>query len=715
MTKEKSKTDSLIKGITDILSKNGKKSYNYKQISEILCIKSRQERQEINNLLKDLAAKKILKEISHGKYKKNIEFIEKVTAQNSYITGKVDMKSTGKAYIISDTLDEDIYIAPNNTKHALHGDIVKVLLFPVRKNRKQEGQIVEVIKQSKTQFTGIVRLSKHFAFLNPGSSTMPVDIYIPLECLNGAKEGQKAIARIIEWPERTKNPIGEIIRVLGYPGNNDVEISSILAEFELPVEFPEEVNDEAKKIKKTINKSEIKNRRDYRDITTFTIDPEDAKDFDDALSVKKIDDNKWEIGVHIADVSHYVKEGSVLDKNAFNRATSIYLVDRVIPMLPENISNDICSLKPNVDRLCFSAVFEMDNKANIISEWFGKTVIHSDRRFTYQEVQKIIEQQDGEFLEEINTLNKLAKILRDERFKKGSIAFERGEVKFKLDKSGKPIDVFFKEMKDSNKLIEDFMLLANRKVAELIGRSKTPRKHEAMVYRVHDEPTKEKLLEFSRFVAKFGYKMKINSRQNIAKSFNDLFEQIEGKGEENMIQTLSIRTMEKAYYTVKNKGHYGLAFDFYTHFTSPIRRYPDLIVHRLLYLYLNNETFPTTQKVELQCKYSSEMEKKAAEAERTSIKFKQVEFMKERVGQEFDGHISGVSKWGIFVEIEENKCEGMVRLNDIKEDLYYLDDENYCVIGQKYGNKYKLGDKVRIIVKNANIEKRQLDFLFSES
>jgi ribonuclease R len=543
---------------------------------------------------------------------------------------------------------------------------------------------------------------------------MPIDIYIPLERLNGAKTGQKVIAKIIDWPEGVKNPIGEVIRVIGYPGNNDVEISSILAEYEIPVEFPEDVLVEVNKIKATINKTEIDKRRDFRNVTTFTIDPADAKDFDDAISIKKIAENKWEVGIHIADVSHYVRENTLLDKNAYMRATSIYLVDRVIPMLPERLSNDLCSLKPNVDRLCFSAVFEMNENAQILNEWFGKTIIHSNRRFTYAEVQEIIEKQEGELLEEINVLNNLAKKLREKRYENGSISFERGEVKFVLDENGKPLNVYFKEIKDSNKLIEDFMLLANRKVAELIGKNKQKNIYENFVYRVHDEPTKEKLNEFVRFVAKFGYKMKINSRRNIAKSFNKLFEEIAGKGEENMIQTLSIRTMAKAYYSTQNKGHYGLAFDFYTHFTSPIRRYPDLIVHRLLYNYLNNIPFPQKNETEIKCKHSSDMEKKAAEAERTSIKFKQVEFMKDRIGEEFEGHISGISKWGIFVEIVENKCEGMIRLTDMKEDFYYLDEENYSVIGQKYGNKYKLGDKVKILVKNANVAKRQLDFMFAD-
>jgi len=713
MAKNKQKLDQKItKKIIDFLSAHSKKSYNYKQISGGLNIKDLASKQQVNTMLEDLVRKSLLKEPIKGKFQINLKTMSSSHPTANYIIGTVDMKATGKAYITCDGLTEEIYIAANNTNKALHGDKVKVFLFPIRKGRRTEGQIIEVLERAKSKFVGIVQLSNNLAFLIPDNHEMPIDVFIPLNQLNGALNGQKAIAEITDWPERARNPFGKILQVLGTPGDNDVEMNSILAEFDFPLAFPEEVILDAEKISNVIPESEIKLRKDFRNTTTFTIDPKDAKDFDDALSIKKLKNNNWEVGVHIADVSYYVKTNTIIEEEAFSRATSVYLVDRVIPMLPEQLSNELCSLRAGEEKLCFSAVFELDDEANIITEWFGKTIINSNRRFDYDEVQQIIVSGKGEFSEEILLLNKLASTLRKERYSKGSFAFETTEVKFNLDEKGKPISVYVKEYLDSNKLIEDFMLLANRRVAEFIGKKKDKKQAKTFVYRVHDNPNPEKLNVFSEFVGKLGYKMNLDSQGTIAKSFNKLLKDISGKGEENMISNLAVRTMSKAYYSTINIGHYGLAFDYYTHFTSPIRRYPDLMVHRLLELYLSGGASVAINEYEEKCKHSSEMEKKAAEAERASVKYKQVEFLMDKIGQEFDGLISGVSKWGIYVEIAGNKCEGMISLRDLVDDFYYLDEENYCVIGQRTGVKYKLGDLVKIRVKRANLSRKQLDFEF---
>jgi ribonuclease R len=539
---------------------------------------------------------------------------------------------------------------------------------------------------------------------------MPVDIFIPLENLKGAKSGQKVVGRITDWPEHSKNPFGEVTEVLGSPGDHNVEMQSILAEHDFPLAFPANVEKEAGKIPAKIADEEYKKRKDFRNVWTITIDPEDAKDFDDALSLKKLKSGNWEVGVHIADVSYYVKPGGMIDEEAYKRATSVYLVDRVIPMLPEKLSNNVCSLRPNEDKLCFSAVFEMDEKANIINQWFGHTVINSDRRFNYEEVQEIIEKGKGEFVKEIGVLHGLASILRDARFKNGSINFATQEVKFKLDEDGTPLSVYIKEQKDSNRLIEDFMLLANKKVAEFIGKKKSQEKPKTFIYRIHDQPSPEKLTTFIEFLGKLGYSLKINSQESLAQSFNDLFKQIAGKGEENMIETIAIRTMAKAEYSTDNIGHYGLAFEHYSHFTSPIRRYPDLMVHRLLDHYLGGGQSTSKDVYEDKCQHCSLQERSAIMAERESIKYKQVEFLLDKIGQEFEGLISGVSKWGIYVEIVGNKCEGMVRLQDLDDDFYYLDEDNYQVIGSRHGHQYKLGDQVRIMVKRIDLSRKQMDF-----
>ncbi len=701
--------NSFVNTVLNIFTQNPFKGYNFHQLSHTLGITDKKSKQLVNDILADLAANKEIIELKKGNYQLNPANLSTTVSKN-IITGIVDMKQTGKAYIITDELVDDVFVASNNTSHALNRDKVKVHLFPRRKGRKIEGRIIEIIERKKKQFVGIVEATKKYAFLIPDDTSVTVDIYIPVSNLNGAKNGDKAIARITDWPEHSKNPFGEIIEVLGEPGNHNVEMHSILADYGFPLRFPTNARKEAEKIKTVISKQEINKRKDFRDIFTCTIDPEDANDFDDAISLRKLENNNWEVGIHIADVSFYVEPGTAIDEEAYNRATSIYLVDRVIPMLPEKLSNQICSLKANEEKLCFSAVFEMDDKAKVLNEWYGRTVIKSNRRYNYNEVQEIIEGRDNEFKEQILVLHKLATKLRNIRFEKGAIAFSSQEVKFELDETGKPISAYIKEQMDSNKLVEDFMLLANRKVAEKIGKKHGRQEPKTFVYRIHDVPNPEKLQTFAEFVGKLGYRVNLGSKKSVSDSLNLLFKEIKGKGEENMIETIAVRTMAKAEYSIKNIGHYGLAFNYYTHFTSPIRRYPDLIVHRLLDMYLNGN--PSVNPIEYadKCKHSSEMERKALEAERASIKYKQAEYLLDKVGQEFNGLISGVSKWGIFVELDGNKCEGMISLRYMDDDFYYLDEDNYRVIGHQYGKEYKLGDPVRIRVRKIDLAKKQMDF-----
>lgn len=694
----------LKKVILSMMYEDPAKTFNYKQISSSLGIKDADSRQLVTICLEELHDNGYVDRQGMGKYR--------LKTRGGYAVGIFDLQSKGYAYVRSEEVDTPVYIASRNMMHALSGDKVKVHLFARRKGHDLEGEIVEVIERAKTQFVGTVELTKNYAFLIPsGKSTF--DIFIPGDALNGAQTGQKAIAEITEWPSNAKNPVGRIIEVLGDKGDHNTEMHAILAEYELPWKFPSKVERAAEKIPDEIPHSEIKNRRDFRGITTFTIDPADAKDFDDALSLQKLDNGNWEVGVHIADVSYYVKPGTILDEEAYSRATSVYLVDRVVPMLPEKLSNGVCSLRPNEDKLCFSAVFEMNDDGDVLGEWFGRTLINSDRRFSYEEAQEIIESGQGELSTEVLTLNTLAVKLRQRRFKEGSIAFDRVEIKFEIDEKGKPLSVYFKESKDAHKLIEEFMLLANKKVAETIGKVKGKQPAKTFVYRIHDRPDIEKLENFNNFIHKFGLGIQLVTPRAIAASMNILLENIKGKKEQNIVEMLAIRAMAKAAYSTRNIGHYGLAFEHYTHFTSPIRRYPDVMVHRLLERYLDGGRSVDSVKYEEMCRHSSDMETRAANAERSSVKYKQVEFMQEHVGEVYKGVISGVTEFGLFVELE-NKIEGMIPMREIGDDFYIFDEDNYLIRGRHTDRIFQLGDEVMIKIWRTNLERKQLDFLLAE-
>lgn len=704
--------NSFARELTQVFIKTPFTHYNFKQVSARLGITDRASRELVEHMLEQLAESAVIIEKAKGKYVLNPQHLKELTTTNT-VEGVVDMKATGKAYVISAQTSEDIFISSNNTGRAFNGDTVKVHLFPVRSGRKPEGQIVEILQRRTELFVGNLDIKSKIAYVKPDKDNIPIEFAIPLDKLKGGKNGQKVLVRLVEWDKHAHNPIGEVEEVLGNPGENDVEMKAILAGNDFPIRYPENANKEAEKIANEISSQEIAKRRDFRKVFTCTIDPFDAKDFDDALSLQKLENGNWQVGVHIADVSHYVVPGTEIDKEGYRRATSIYLVDRTIPMLPEKLSDYVCSLRPQEEKLCFSAVFELDVEAHVISEWYGKTVIYSDRRFTYEEVQEMIEGADGDYKEELMVLNQLATKLREERFKRGSIAFRSQEVKFILDEDKKPIGAFVKVQKEAHKLIEDFMLLANRKVAEYVGKVPQNSKDKApvFVYRIHDTPNMEKLRVFSEFLKRIGYKISLSNKASIAGSFNQLFEQIAGKGEENMIENIAVRTMAKAYYSIDNIGHYGLSFKYYTHFTSPIRRYPDLMVHRMLEAKLASKAhFNPTEYTE-KCKHCSIMEKKASDAERESVKYKQAEYLLDKVGQEFDGLVSGVSKWGLFIELIETKCEGLVSIKSMSDDVYYLDEDNYRMIGQRYDVIYRLGDKVRIKVVAVDLSKKQMDFV----
>jgi len=626
-----------------------------------------------------------------------------------YLTGTVDMTRMGYGYIISDEIEDDVFVAARNLNTALHGDKVKVWLYARKKGSRPEGEVVEILERWKSSFVGTLEVMPGFAFLIPDNKNMPFDIFIPASALKGGKQGQKAVARITEWKRNSKNPVGEIVTVLGEPGLHSTEMHAILAEYELPYAFTEEVEKDAASINGMITEKDIRGRKDFRDVPTFTIDPEDAKDFDDALSLRKLENGNWEAGIHIADVTYYVKPGSLTEEEARQRATSVYLVDRVVPMLPERLSNDICSLRPGEDKLCFSAVFELNEKAEVQNEWFGRTVINSDRRFSYGEAQLVIDTGEGDMKDQLLLLHDLAQKLRSKRFAYGAFSFEREEVQFELDENGKPLGVKFRDMGTANQLIEEFMLLANRRVAEYVGKKLRGR---TFVYRVHDKPDPEKISNFRAFITRFGYKL-TSDEKNLPKAMNRLMKEVAGRSEQNIIETIALRAMAKAVYSTDNIGHYGLAFKHYTHFTSPIRRYPDMMVHRLLTAYLNHDDPGNKEKIEKHCQHSSKMERLAAEAERASIKYKQVEFMSERIGQVFDGVISGVTEWGIYVEIIENQCEGMVSIRDLHDDYYEYDEENYCIRGKSTGKLYTLGDRVKVEMVKADLQKKQLDYRFA--
>lgn len=718
-SKKKQPKRYLFEEVLAFLKHNSEKSFNYKQLGAAMEIDNEGDRFALLETLEELKHQGFVVEKEIGKYQSK--------ETKSYVSGTIDFTSTGTAFVIVSPDQPDIFIPFRKTRDAMHGDLVKVNVFPQRGKGKPEGEVIEVIQRKKTKFVGTIQINPKFAFVVPDFAKLHVDFFVPLSDINGAKNGQKVLIEMTEWKKGSDNPNAKVVEVFGNPGEHETEIHAIMAEFGLPMEFAPEVEAAAKKLDTQIKPEEIAKRRDFRGITTFTIDPVDAKDFDDALSLQKLENGNWEVGVHIADVTHYLKPHSILDNEAVSRATSVYLVDRTIPMLPEVLSNFACSLRPHEEKYCFSAVFEMDDHAQIQNQWFGKTVIYSDHRFSYEEVQTIIETEEGPYKDDILTLDRLAKILRAERTAKGSIFFDKAEVKFKLDENGAPLGVFFKTQKDAHKLIEDFMLLANKKVAEFLGKPKreageqnqsrkkqNEKAEDAVVYRIHDVPKDDKLMDLNNFVARFGYSVAVGNKQKTAQSINKLLHDVKDKKEQSMIELLTVRSMPKAVYTTKNTGHYGLGFDYYTHFTSPIRRYPDVLVHRLLEAKLNHTHYLKADELEQLAKHSSEMEKLAADAERASVKYKQVEFLGDKIGQIFKGVISGVTEYGVFVEITENKCEGMIRTREMKDDQYSFDEENYRLVGRRTGRIYSLGDPVMIKVKRADLVKKQLDFEFIE-
>ena len=722
MKRKKNNTTQVLnysQSILNILKENKKKSFNHKQIASKLGVNDASSRNQIIKNLHKLLAKKEIKEIERGKFQ--------IAISSEYYIGVVDMASRGNAYVVIEDFDHDVFISSKNRRKALHGDTVELYIYKRNHKGKKEGEITQIIKRARSEYVGVVQMNPKFAFVVPDSNKMPVDVFIPLSKTLKAQDGDKVLVTLEDWPEKADCPNGSIKKILGKPGEHNTEIHSILAEYGLPYEFPSNVEDYANNINTLISEKEIQERRDMRSTLTFTIDPKDAKDFDDALSFKKLSNGNYEIGVHIADVSHYLQEGTILDDEAYERATSVYLVDRVVPMLPEVLSNNACSLRPKEEKLTFSTVFEINKNAIIEKEWFGRTVTYSDARFAYEEAEHIIETKQCNIPKNISItnkayktttpikeavikLNELAKIMREERMKAGAISFDKVEVKFNLDKKNDPVDVFFKTSKDANKLIEEFMLLANKKVAEFIGKQ-SPEK--TFIYRTHDEPNDVKLQGLQRIVSKFGHQLNFKNKATTTKSLNNLLKNVKGTKEQNLVDTLTIRCMSKAEYSTKNIGHYGLAFDYYSHFTSPIRRYPDVMVHRLLQYYLDGNKKANQALYEEKCKHSSNMEGLATKAERDSIKYMQVKYMQDHQKDNFLGVISGVTEWGMYVEIIENKCEGMIRIKDIKGDFYKFNAEEHALIGERTKTKYQLGDQVEVQVKKADLLKKHLDFVLS--
>lgn len=696
-------TDRLHAQVDEYIKIQGKGTFNYKQVAHAIDATSPLSQRQVAMYLAELAFDGVIIETAPGRYKS--------PSHNSYATGVFVRRSNGKNSVILDEDGEVLFVAERNSMHALNGDKVSVNIAARRRGAEPEAEVIEILERKPQTFIGTLKVDKHFAYLLTDSKYLASDIFIPKGKLKGGVTGDKAVVKITEWTDDAKNPKGEVIDILGKKGENNAEINAIMAEFGLPYVYPESVDKAALKIDAGITPEVVAQRLDMREVTTFTIDPKDAKDFDDALSIRRIKNGMWEIGVHIADVTHYVKPDTIIDREAQKRATSVYLVDRVVPMLPEHLSNGICSLRPDEDKLTFSCIFKMDDAGKVHDSQIARTVTRSNRRFTYEEAQEVIETGKGDYSEEINTLDRLAKILREQRYDNGSVEFDRVEVRFEIDETGHPIGVYFKESKDANKLIEEFMLLANRTVAQAIGVPTGKKKPKAFVYRVHDMPDPGKLADLSTLSRVFGYKVKATGTpREVNKSINKMLAGVKGKGEENLLSTLAVRSMAKAIYTTTNIGHYGLGFEYYTHFTSPIRRYPDMMVHRLLEKYLSGGRSVNVEKLELLCKHSSDMEQLAAGAERASIKYKQVEYMNDHLDEEYDGVISGVTEWGVYVEINENKCEGLVPVRDLPDDFYDLDEKNYCLVGRRRNQRYRLGDEIKVRVARANLDRKQLDF-----